>query len=127
MDNIQLSVQRYKVPPGCITSTGGGLVRTDAGQRTSDVLQNGRAFSATAINVRAGKGCTIIHLGIFRIGASRLCTIRAVVACAGALCVDVIRFCTSASTTKIGRIRDVFGLFSNLVAGTGFEPVTFGL
>ena len=28
---------------------------------------------------------------------------------------------------KIGQIRNVFGLFAKLVAGTGFEPVTFGL
>ena len=33
----------------------------------------------------------------------------------------------SGCTTKIGRIRDVSGLFMYLVAGTGFEPVTFGL
>lgn len=28
---------------------------------------------------------------------------------------------------KIGQTRYVFGLFGKLVAGTGFEPVTFGL
>ena len=30
-------------------------------------------------------------------------------------------------TTKIGQTHDASGLFMYLVAGTGFEPVTFGL
>ena len=41
---------------------------------------------------------------------------------------DANAYCEkSAHTIKIGRTLDVSGLFRNLVAGTGFEPVTFGL
>src|SRR5690625_3441000 len=90
-------------------------------------------FQLSALWIRPWQGCTV--------PGPRACAVSVPGGIAVAVSHDAARShgcqqhgavhcaedCTGSGQIKIGRTHKMFGLFGNLVAGTGFEPVTFGL